>query len=212
VRAGLATSERLASERLAPIPGTPTSPMGGPPPHPPPPPPGSVAEGQVCDPDTITEEQEAEAATKQLVCQRTHEEQEALMAGRFMNARKGELILSAGGVGLIGSLLRAVYPPQRYSHSGIMTRNYDEITHSTASEGRLLDYKVGTLEGTDGLRPDVLKYLWPGVITQSVEVAVQGESWVDPESSKSYSIASFSPHAIGATHNDQFEVVPLQWT
>lgn len=126
-----------------------------------------------------------------------------------MNARKGDVILSPGGTGLIGSLLRHVDPPQNYSHSGIMTRNYDEVTHSTASEDRLLDYKVGLVDGGDGIEPRVLKYMWPGVVTQSVEAAVAevAEMFVDPENGKSYAISSFSPHAIGVSHNGTMEVV-----
>ncbi|MBE7551550.1 MAG: hypothetical protein HS126_10805 [Anaerolineales bacterium] len=173
-----------------------------------PPEPGPVSEGQYCDPDNISDEDEAEAYDKQLVCQLVDEEKEYLIPGRFLNARKGDIVLSPGGAGLIGSLLRTVSPPQRYSHCGIMTRNYDEITHSTASEDRLRDYKTGTLEGSDGIRPDVVKYLWPGVVTQSVEAATHGESWVDPENGNTQSISSFAPHAVGATHNDFFEIVP----
>jgi len=69
-----------------------------------------------------------------------------------------------------------------------MTRNRDEITHSTASEARLVDKSY---VDSDGFRPDVLKYLWPGVITQTVQHAVDGEDFVDPESGKSYSVGGF---------------------
>ena len=67
------------------------------------------------------------------------------MPGRFMNARKGDVVLSPTGDTLIGNLLREVDPPQMHAHSGIMTRNYDQITHSTASEDRLLDYPNGSV-------------------------------------------------------------------
>lgn len=67
-----------------------------------------------------------------------------------------------------------------------MTRNRDEITHSTASEDRLASFV-----GSDGARPDVLKYLWPGVITQTVEHAVNGEDMVDPETDKTYNLSGF---------------------
>lgn len=170
-----------------------------------PPSPGPLAEGQICDPDNLTEEELAQASTDQLVCQLSTEEQEVLMPARFMNARKGDIILSPGGTGLVGTLLRAVDPPQSYSHSGIMTRNYDEITHSTASEARLHDYLLGISDGSDGIEPRVLKYMWPGVVAQSVEAAIHGEPFTDPENGKSYSISSFSPHAEGV---DQFHIVP----
>jgi len=174
-----------------------------------PPQPGPVAEGEVCNPDNISDADKALADAQQLVCQLSDEKKEVTMPGRFMNGRRGDVVLSPGGPGLIGSLLREVDPPQRYSHSGIMTRNYDEVTHSTASEDRIYDYLVGTLsEGTDGIRPDILQWMWPGVVTQKVEAAVNGEDWSDPESGKSYSISSFSGHAVGVTHNDQFQIVP----
>jgi hypothetical protein len=96
-----------------------------------------------------------------------------MMPGRFLNARKGDVILSPGGTGLIGGLLLSVTPSQWYSHSGITTRNYDEITHSTASEQRLIDHTRGQ-GGSDGFEPNALKYLWPGVITQQVESAIKG--------------------------------------
>lgn len=168
-----------------------------------------VVEGGVCNPDNISDEDKALAKSGDLVCQLTEEKDTVTMPGRFMNAHRGDVVLSPGGSGLIGSLLRNLDPPQRYSHSGIMTRNYDELTHSTASESRINDYKVGLLaEGTDGIRANILQWMWPGVVTQRVEAAVNGEDWSDPESGKKYSVSSFSPHSIGATHNDRFEIVP----
>jgi hypothetical protein len=104
-----------------------------------------------------------------------------------------------------------------------MTRNYDEVTHSTASETRLKDHLAGTAidgtPGTEGLDPLALKYMWPGIVTQKVEAAVIGEKWKDPEGilvnpftgeqhQETYSISSFSPHAVGATFHGAFEVVP----
>ncbi len=171
---------------------------------------GPVSEDQICDPDNITEAEKDQAEAQQLVCQLSNEELEVLMPGRFMNGRKGDIILSPGGTGLIGSLLRRVDPPQRYSHSGIMTRNYDEVTHSTASEARMRDddsMEDGWFDKSDGIKPDIIKWMWPGVITQRVEAAVNGEPWVSPEN-KTYIISSFSPHAVGVTHNDKFEIVP----
>lgn len=173
----------------------------------PPPPPGPVVEGEYCDPFNIDDAQRAQAETGKLVCGAIDEEVEVVLPGRFMNARKGDIVLSPGGSTLIGSLLRQVDPPRKYSHSGIMTRNYDEVTHSTAVEDRVEDHKAG-IAGSEGIVPEVLKYMWPGVVAQSVEAAINGETWGDPEIDGGYSVSSFSPHAIGATHNDRFEVVP----
>jgi PKD repeat protein len=200
---GLTRSRIPAGALLRRPPGRSIPMSGGPPPNPPPPPPGPVAAGGICDPDNLTEAQLAQAEAGQLVCQLTDEEQEVLMPGRFMNARKGDVILSPGGSGLIGQLLRALDPPQWHSHSGIMTRNYDEVTHSTASEER-----IANQAGTDGVVPNILKYGWPGVVAQSVEDAIHGEPFVDPEFGDTYQIHSFSPHSIGVSHNDQFVVVP----
>lgn len=157
-------------------------------------------EGETCDPDNLPEEK-----PEGYECLATSESKWVVLPARFMNAKKGDIILSPGGTGLIGGLLRQVSPPQYYSHSGIMTRNYDELTHSTASEDRLLDYPNGSFAGTpaptDGHRPDALKYLWPGVITQSVEHTVYGESYVDPDDTnwspqgpKKYTISGFYPN------------------
>ncbi|MBX6371256.1 MAG: carboxypeptidase regulatory-like domain-containing protein [Acidothermus sp.] len=174
---------------------------------PPPPQPGIVAEGQICDPDNISGSDRAQAEAQDLVCQLTSEQVQVTMPARFMNARKGDVILSPGDSSIIGSLLRQVNPPQKYSHSGIMTRNYDEITHSTASEKWLLDHLAGVLPGSDGFDPVALKYLWPGVVRQSVDAAINGEDFISPEG-KTYKIDSFSPRAIGVTANDHFEIVP----
>lgn len=172
-------------------------------PPPPPPGPGPVAEGQICDPTNLSEADLAAADAGQLACQLTTEQQDVLMPARFMNARKGDVILSPGGAGLIGMLLANVDPPQRYSHSGIMTRNYDEVTHSTAAEKRIPDHA-----GSDGVDANVLKFMWPGVIAQTVHAAtVTGEDFTDPNG-VTYPISSFDAHAIGVSHNDRFEVVP----
>jgi hypothetical protein len=177
-------------------------------PSPPPPPaPGGISAGQVCDPDNLTAEELAQAQAGDLVCQLTNETSQVTMPARFMNARKGDVILSPGGPSIIGQLLHQVDPPQAYSHSGMMTRNFDEITHSTASEERLPKHMSGMVDGSDGFDPNSLKYVWPGVIRQSVDAAVNGEDFTDPEGEK-WNISSFSPHAVGLTHNDNFEIVP----
>ncbi|SMC20168.1 hypothetical protein SAMN02745857_00844 [Andreprevotia lacus DSM 23236] len=173
-----------------------------------PPLPGFVGEGQVCEADNLTEQQLAQADQLQLVCQLTDEQEDVLMPARWMNARKGDCILSPGGDGIIGGLMLNVKPAQWYSHSGIMTRNYDEITHSTGSQQRLMDHLIGISPGSDGFDPHVLKYVWPGAVTQTVQASIEGEPFPDPEFAATYSISSFGPHAVGVTHNDQFTMIP----
>jgi hypothetical protein len=174
----------------------------------PPPRPGAVAVGEICDPDNLDTGTRIAAASQQLVCQATGELTEVVQPPRFVNARRGDIILSPGGPGLIASILRNVTPPQSHSHSGIMTRNYDEITHSTASEERVAANRLGL--GGSHLDPGRLKFMWPGVVRQTVQSSIEGELWPDPEDGKQYLISSFSPHNIGSTHNGSFEVaVPL---
>jgi len=174
-----------------------------------PPLPGPIIEGQVCDPYNLTEEELALADAGQIVCQLTNEVKDVLMPARWMRARKGDCILSPGGDGIIGGLMLNVEPAQWYSHCGIMTRNYDEITHSTGSQKRLMDHLIGfTADGSDGFEPSVLKYIWPGAVTQTVQRSIEGEDFPDPEYDKTYPISAFGPHTVGVTHNDQMKMIP----
>jgi hypothetical protein len=170
-----------------------------------------VTEGQICDPDNISDADAASASSQALVCQATSVTQTVLVPGSFQNAMKGDVILSPGGDGadqVIGALLRALDPPQYHSHSGIMTKNFVEITHCTASADRLTDsdYLVGP-EGSGGIQPSVLEYAWPGSITQSIDAATHGEVWRDPNN-KPFTIGGFTPEALGITSNDHFILVP----
>ena len=145
--------------------------------------PPKAAEGEECDPWNLPD-----VVPDGMFCLPTSETRQVKLPPRFMNAKKGDIILSPGNGGLIAAVLAAVTPPQPFSHSGIMTRNRDEITHSTAAEDRI----TGDFAGSDGIRPDVLKYLWPGVITQSVDAAVNGEDMVDPETGDTYKVSGFA--------------------
>lgn len=169
-------------------------------------------EGSECDPDNVE-------APDGWACQATPEVVNKIVPARFLNARKGDLILSPGGAGMIGGLLMSVSPPQRYSHCGIMTRNHTEITHSTGSGDRVEAYPVGSILGednpTDGHRPDVVKYGWPGVVTQSVDEAVNGSWMLDPETAdhpddqkKFFEIKTFTPGRVGMTVQQAWEMVP----
>lgn len=146
------------------------------------------AEGRVCDPDNLPEDAGDDWAC-QIVPQPdgTPELIDWHRPARFVNARKGDLILAPGGpAGFIGGLLGQVVPSQRYAHMGIMTRNYDMITHCTFADDRLEAHPNGAIDlgpfgsedaPTDGFEPDVLRYGWPGTITQWVGAATEpGES------------------------------------
>ena len=148
--------------------------------HMPPPP---AVEGQECDPWNLPD-----VVPDGMFCMPTAETRHVMMPARFMNANKGDIILSPGDGSLISQTLAAVSPSQPYSHSGMMTRNRDEITHSTASMERMTDSDYA---GEGGFRPDILKFLWPGAITQTIQHAVDGEKFVDPENGKPYQIGGF---------------------
>jgi len=156
--------------------------------------------GSPCNPENLPDQ-----IPEGFVCQATPEKAWELLPGRFVNAKKGDIVLSPGDNGYIGQLLRRVSPPQHYSHSGIMTRNHDEITHSTAAPERLEDQASGGGAPTDGFEPHALRYLWPGAITQTVNAATEGELLESPDSgSPSYLIQSFNPDVSG----DVTELVP----
>jgi len=120
---------------------------------------------------------------------------------RIANAQKGDLIMSPGGSGgLIGTLLSQLMPPQHYTHMGIMTRDQTEVRQATACGDWLEDNPNGSIilsgpQPSDGFKPDVVRYGWPGTITQSIDVAYQAS--VDP---------NFAPAAVKAP-NEKFYVI-----
>jgi len=94
-----------------------------------------------------------------------------------------------------------------------MTRNFDEITHCTSSEDRIKAYPVGSVicggpEPTQGFRPDVVQYQWPGVIQQTVENSVLGENLPDPEGGTNYSMQDFNAGASGEMVGGNWIIVP----
>lgn len=121
---------------------------------------------------------------------------------RIANAYKGDTILSAG-CSMIGDLLRQVSPPQRYTHAGLMVENYYSIRHSTASVDRYRDkdYGEGTPSHSDGIRADILQYGWPGIITQSVYDAYNGDWLRDPVNGKLYKVSGFSADPVQCSRN-----------
>src|SRR5918993_3008796 len=56
---------------------------------------------------------------------------------------------------------------------GIMIDDGWTVRHATMAHERVKDYNTGSIFGkpapTNGIRPDALKYGWPGTITQSVQ-------------------------------------------
>jgi hypothetical protein len=97
---------------------------------------------------------------------------------RVDNAQKGDLLLTPGGEGgRIGGLLWRLDRRQYFSHMGIFVENETTIRHATAIGERtqhenFFPNKIfGKPAPTNGIDPNVLRYGWPGTITQSVEEA-----------------------------------------
>jgi hypothetical protein len=168
-----------------------------------------VVEGDRCDPDNPPDQ-----VPEFFACQYTGQSRECLVPGRVANARKGDIILVPGGNGLIGGLLAHVIPLQRYAHTGIMTRNFEQVSHATASKDWLQAHARGVdplgstneTQPTDGFEPDALRFQWPGGITQSVEGAYGGSEFTSPEGKK-YRLAAFNL-ADKAFLDQQWQLIP----
>jgi hypothetical protein len=127
--------------------------------------------GSRCEPG------EAAPADSSLVCQATEEWD--LFPAALLNAKKGDSVLTFGTCDfVIGHLLRAVEPPQFYTHVGMMTENHYQIRHSTVAISRVIR---SCEEVQDGCGEDPLRYMWPGAITQSVRDAFEGGVRVEPD-------------------------------
>lgn len=109
------------------------------------------------------------------------------------NAEKGDLIL-VEACSFIGGLFDQLHPVQRYTHEAIMTRNYSHLSQSTAAEDRPQD--EDNFDGYDGVKTDVMKYEWPGVLRdQTVSEAFHGIHMTDPEGKDRF-LDEFSPNAV----------------
>ena len=144
-------------------------------------------------------------------CQFTGKIEEKWVPGKVVRGRRGDIVLVPGGNGIIGGLLAHVGHPegkaQRYAHSGIMTKNFVEISHSTASKDWLRDHARG-VDGqpTDGFEPLALRFQWPGGITQSAEAAYGGSEFTSPEG-KPYRLGAFNL-VEGAFIDGQWQLIP----
>jgi hypothetical protein len=90
---------------------------------------------------------------------------------QLLNAKKGDVILSRN-LGLVGELLAQTDARQQFDHTGIMIEDYTELRHSIAVDKRFYNFPNGVFgRPTDGFDEVVLKYAWPGTISQSVQSA-----------------------------------------
>ena len=177
---------------------------------------GSVSLGQVCDPDDLDDDTRKEGQTKKLTCAIAPTTMPVKRPGRWMNARKGDIILSPrDDGGLVGQMFKALVPfrgPRLYSHCGVLSKSYEEITHATSSSERL----AHLAKEHSGFFPEAaLRKQWPGLIRQSVEASIVGELWMAPADPidttavrKAFSISSFAP----ARNLDNDSGVALQFT
>jgi hypothetical protein len=129
-----------------------------------------------------------------LVCEATDRVDWQFEEAWIRNARKGDLVVTpASGSGMIGGFLKKLQYEQQFDHMGIMLEDHYTVRHATMAHKRADAFYVGSMLGepapTDGIRPDVLKYGWPGTITQSVHNAFMpwagfndgaNPEWVDP--------------------------------
>jgi hypothetical protein len=101
-------------------------------------------------------------------------------------AKKGDLALSPGdGAGFISGIVASLVPPQVYDHMGMFVDNGRTLRHCTSSMERLEDESLFTSEISiklagvitldrekvplNGFRPDLVRFGWPGAISQTVE-------------------------------------------
>ena len=101
-------------------------------------------------------------------------------------AQTGDLALSPGdGRGFISLVVASLDPAQVYDHMGIFVDNGRTIRHCTASKERVKQKELFTSEITvklagvitldrqkiplNGFRPDLVRFGWPGSISQTVE-------------------------------------------
>ena len=159
--------------------------------------PPPVAPGATCYPDDISDADAASAAAQQLVCQLSPgaSPQTVTVPAAFQNAQAGDVILSPAPTGdgdLIAAMFAALTPPQHHGHSGIMTANFYEITHCTASVARIAANvnkdKVGI---PTSLNEQMLQYGWPGSLTQTIDEATNSVPWTAPEGT-TYTESSFN--------------------
>jgi hypothetical protein len=178
--------------------------------------PPPVAPGNRCYPDDISDAAAAAANAQQLVCQLTGgPPQTVTIPAAFQNAQAGDVILSPAPTGdgdLIAAMFRALTPPQYHGHSGIMTANFYEITHCTASINRITANvnKIGPVPVS--LNFNMLQYAWPGSVTQTIDEATTSVPWTDPGGA-TYSESSFNYDDRGSPQQliPPLVVKPLPW-
>jgi hypothetical protein len=105
---------------------------------------------------------------------------------------------------LIAAMFSALTPPQHHGHTGIMTANFYEITHCTATSARIAaNLNTDALGIPTSLNADMLQYAWPGSLTQSIDDATTQIYLTDPNGTQ-YPLQSFNTDSEG----QGYEVIP----
>ncbi|MBL1216994.1 MAG: hypothetical protein D8M59_05800 [Planctomycetes bacterium] len=132
--------------------------------------------------------------------------------GRFLNAFRGNTVLSPASTGPVAEMFKQLSPVQIYSHSVLMTEDFFVVRHSTASQTRMTNeayyyepfqlaitlVPYGTIADEQipqaGFRPDVVQYGWPGTVSQTAQLVVNGELMKDPEQGGMFEIEGMLPY------------------
>ncbi|MDB6101933.1 MAG: hypothetical protein JWO52_1932 [Gammaproteobacteria bacterium] len=157
---------------------------------------------KMCDPDRcLTDPNQS--------CQATGDERLSYVWPQMTSALSGDLLVGpAGGTGLLGRLLGALKGPQFYDHMAIFVEDDGRsIRHCTASDERIAKEAYYTATVTvktpfgdtskklplAGIRGDVLRYAWPGSISQTLgEICVTGCN----RSNSQFSFATLYPEVV----------------
>lgn len=112
----------------------------------------------------------------------------------IVNALKGDALIARFCGGQVQKILGALNPQQMYTHSAMMTKNFIEIRQSTGAPDYLMAHPNGVVgQPTDGFQESALRYLWPGVITNSVDEAFSGGRELTDPDGTSYAVNGFAP-------------------
>jgi hypothetical protein len=168
---------------------------------------------KMCDPDICLTDPSRS-------CQATGDERLSWVWPQLSPALSGTLLLGpAGGHGILGRLLGALKGPQFYDHMVMFVEDDGRsVRHCTASDERIAKevyytttVSVKTPFGDTskkiplfGIREDVVRFAWPGSITQTIgEACVTGQNRSNPQ----FSFATLYPEVVAAEKADP----PLLW-
>ena len=122
------------------------------------------------------------------------------------NATRGDAILSRA-CSTIGALLAPL--GKKWSHTGMMVYDHRAIRHSTSASSRYYAHLDTDVTGVvNGIDENVLRYGWPGTVTQSTDAAYFGEPRMDEETSAIYNVQGFEAN-VAACSSDQPVVYPF---